>query len=172
LAETIEIRSSPAKLLGVIAGAILLTLVSALIAARILPGVEPGSFQQFVGYCGLVFFGFCTLAGIWMLFTARGPIVTISSEGIRDTRITSDIIPWSAVHKISTWRLQRQKAMVLAVDPAVEERLNLSRMVRMTRKANIALGADGLCVTAQGIKIDYDTLLSTSLKYWKTATGG
>ena len=55
---------------------------------------------------------------------------------------------------------------------AVEERLNLSRMVRMTRKANIALGADGLCVTAQGIKIDYDTLLSTSLKYWKAATGG
>jgi hypothetical protein len=57
--------------------------------------------------------------------------------------------------------------MVLAVDPAAERGFVLTRMARMTRDMNRSLGADGLCVTASGIKIDYDTLLATSMAYWE-----
>jgi hypothetical protein len=59
-----------------------------------------------------------------------------------------------------------QKVMVLAVDPAVEAGLNLSRIARWTRQANRSLGADGLCVTAQGIKTTYATLFSTARAFW------
>jgi hypothetical protein len=93
-------------------------------------------------------------------------VITISPEGIRDTRIATALIPWSAVSNISTWEFSNQKAMVLAIPPGVEDQLGLTRMARVTRDANCALGADGLCVTAAGVKIDYDTLLQTSLDYW------
>jgi hypothetical protein len=57
--------------------------------------------------------------------------------------------------------------MVLAVDPEVEGKLHLSRIARWSRGANKRLGADGLCVTAQGLKIDYDELWSTAMAYWE-----
>ena len=106
---------------------------------------------------------------IWTLLTARGPVVTITPEGIRDTRIAADVIPWSAVQGITTWEHRRQKILVFDVDPAVESRLALSRIARWSRDTNRALGADGLCVSAQGLAIDHDTLLNTSLAYAQAA---
>jgi hypothetical protein len=55
--------------------------------------------------------------------------------------------------------------MVLDVDPAFESRLTLTAIARWTRGPNRATGADGLCITALGLKIDYDTLLTTATAY-------
>jgi hypothetical protein len=55
--------------------------------------------------------------------------------------------------------------MVLMVDPAVEAGLHLTRMARWSRNANRALGADGLCVGSNDLKIGFDRLLSTSLAF-------
>jgi hypothetical protein len=114
---------------------------------------------------GVAFFGLCTWGILRRLLNASGPVVTLSPEGIRDTRVAKEPIPWSAVTGISTWEYRGQKAMVLAVSPGVEDRLGLTRMARWTRGANRALGADGLCITAAGLKIDYATLLQTSQDY-------
>ena len=70
---------------------------------------------------------------------------------------------------ISTWGIQGQKIMVLAIDPAVESRLTTTPIARWSRGANRALGADGLCITAQGLKIDYKSLLQTSMAYAEAA---
>jgi hypothetical protein len=78
-------------------------------------------------------------------------------------------VPWSAVTGISTWQLGPQRVMVLAVDPAVERRLTLTTIAKWSRAPNRALGADGLCVTAQGLAIDYDTLYATALAYAEAA---
>jgi hypothetical protein len=56
--------------------------------------------------------------------------------------------------------------MVLAMKPGFEARLGLSRFARWTRSA---LGFDGLCVTAAGLKIDFNTMLQTSLDYYAQA---
>lgn len=165
--RNIEIENAPAKMLRLIGLGVLMTAVSAALAFRWIPGIGPGSYGEFIGYCGLVFFGFCTVVALWSLLTTRGPVVTIAPDGIRDRRLTSDLIPWGAIRGISTWEYRGQKAMVLAVDPSVEARLALTRMARWTRGANRALGADGLCVTAQGLKIDYATLLATCMDYWQ-----
>ncbi len=61
--------------------------------------------------------------------------------------------------------------MVLDVDPAVEAALLLSRIARWSRAANKQLGADGLCVTAQGLKMGYDELLMTTSVYAEAAHG-
>ena len=90
----------------------------------------PHGFSLFIGWASILFFGFCTIVALWRLVTQRGPVVTITPQGIRDIRIVEDFIPWAAIRNISTWEFQRQKAMVLAVDPAVERKLPLTVMAR------------------------------------------
>jgi hypothetical protein len=120
------------------------------------------------GAAGALFFGPATLLIVWRALTSAGPVVTLTPTGIRDIRVASAEIPWDAVRGISTWSHQGQNAMVIAVTPEIEAGLGLTAMTRMTRKANRALGADGLCITAQGLKTTYQDLLETTLAYIET----
>jgi hypothetical protein len=161
----VEIRQSVLAMLGLIVIGIVLTALCAGIAFHLLPDVRPNVYQEFMGYIGVVFFGLCTMVGLWRLLFVRGPVVTITPEGIRDTRVAAELIPWSGITGISTWKHRRQKVMVLAVDPAVERRLTLTRTAQWSRGPNRALGIDGFCVTATGLNINYDTLLHTCMAY-------
>lgn len=126
------------------------------------PARQPGRVHRYVG---IPLFGACTLLALWRAFTAHGPVVTIAPQGIWDRRVAAEIIPWSAVKDIAVWKHRRQRYMVLMVDPAVEAGLHLTRMARWSRNANRALGADGLCVGSNDLKIGFDRLLSTSLAF-------
>lgn len=161
--RTIEIAGSPAKLAILLACGVAMTAAS--VAILLIPDFRDDWIVRVTGYFGAAFFGLCTLIAIVRFMRAHAPVVTISADGIRDTRVAADIIPWSAIRNISTWSFQGQQAMVLEVDPAVEKGLALTAIARWTRKANAALGADGLCVSATGLKIAYDTLFETSTAY-------
>jgi hypothetical protein len=172
--RTIEIEASPIRMLGLGALGLLMTALSAAIMLNAFP-VPPGSLAEFGGYAGTVFFGACTVLALWRTFTTHGPVVTITREGIRDVRVAAEVIPWGAVNDIKVWESNGQRVMVLAVDPAIEGWLNLTRIARWSRGANRALGADGLCVTAQGLKIGFDELLATSFAYaraWHSDAAG
>jgi hypothetical protein len=161
--RTVEIEGSPAKLAILLVCGVVMTAVS--VALLFIPDYRDDWFVRSIGYFGAGFFTLCTLIAVVRLWRARAPVVTISPQGIRDTRVAADTIPWRAIGRISTWSYQGQSAMVLAVDPAVERGLKLTTIARWTRKANAALGADGLCVSASGLKIDYATLLATAQAY-------
>jgi hypothetical protein len=163
--RAVEIEASPVKLLGLAMLGVMMTALSAAIALRAFPRIQPGSFAEFCGYAGAVFFGACTLLALWRAFTSHGPVVTITREGIRDSRIATDLIPWSAVNDITIWKQHRQRFIVLAVDPAVEAGLNLTRMARWTRNANRSLGADGLCLGTNDLKIGFDEMLATTIAF-------
>jgi hypothetical protein len=150
----------------------LLTTLSAGIAFHVLPDGHASGFREFVAYVGIVFFGLCTGVAVWRLLTVRGAVVTIKPEGIRDTRVAAELIPWNAITGISTWQYRGQRVMVLAVDPAVESRLTLTRIARWSRDPNRALGIDGVCVTATGLNIRYDSLLQTCLTQMQRARTG
>ena len=60
----------------------------------------------------------------------------------------------------------------MKVDPPVERGLHLSAMASLTRSANTALGADGLCITAQGLKIEYPELFAASTARFNASKGG
>jgi hypothetical protein len=167
--RAVEIEASPMKLLGLAAIGVALTALSAAAALRVFPKIQPGSFAEFFGYVGVLFFGACALVAVWKALTSHGPVVTITQEGIRDRRIASDLIPWSAVNDISTWQHRRQRFMVLAVDPAVEAGLDLTRMARWTRNANRGLGADGFCLGTNDLKIGFDELLATTIAFANAA---
>jgi hypothetical protein len=163
ISPTVEIESSPAKLVVLLAMGLLLTAGG--IAILILPVLDHGTFRALLVYLGVLFFAFCTLLAAWRLVMTRGPVITITPDGIRDTRVAPQFIPWTAVTSISTWQMANQKVMVVAVDPAVERTLTLTAIARWSRGGNRALGADGLCMTAAGLKVDYDTLFATALRY-------
>jgi hypothetical protein len=167
LPPRVEIGASRFKLLLLTVAGLLLTTVAGLIAVRFIENVQPGSLHHFVGWVGLVFFGFCTLVAIWRLFAARGAIVTLDAEGIRDMRISSALIPWSSVRDITTWEIHRARIMILAVDPEFARSLNRSRLATIMRGANSALGADGLAVNSADLKIGHDKLIETARAYWK-----
>ena len=63
---------------------------------------------------------------------------------------------------------------MLAVEPDVEAAIGLTRIARFTRQPNRALGADGLCLGAQGLKIKHDALLALIMAYaqaWRDKRG-
>ena len=161
----VEIKQSPLRMLGLIAIGIVLTALCSGIAFHLFPDLHASLYQEFMAYVGVIFFGLCTIIGLWRLLSVSGPVVTITPEGIRDTRVAAEVIPWSAITGISTWQYRGQKIMVLAVDPATESGLTLTRIARWSRGANRALGADGLCITAAGLSINYDTLLQTCMAH-------
>jgi hypothetical protein len=167
--QTIEINGSMAKLLGLVALGVIMTGGAAAVAFLDLSDMRRGDFVKFIAYFGVPFFGLCTLIGIKRLFSAGTPVVTISPAGIVDTRVAKTLIPRQAVERISTWAHAGQKVMVLAVTPAAEEKLQLTTIAKWSRAANAKLGADGLCVTAQGLQISYDTLYATSVAYAEAA---
>jgi hypothetical protein len=173
--RAVEIEASRAKLVGLALLGVAMTALSAAIAMRWFSNVQPGSFAEFGGFVGVLFFPACTLLAAWRAVTSKGPVVTISREGIRDNRVATEVIPWSAVKDIRIWKHRRQRFMVLAVDPAVEAGLNLTRIARWSRNANRSLGADGLCVGSGDLKIGFDELLATSLAFaraWQSQAVG
>ncbi len=165
--KTIEVRGSRLKLvlLGILGTA--MTAGCAWVAWAGL--ASPGSFAQLAIWIGVPFFGLCTLIGLRRLFTAEHVVLMLSPEGIRDTRVAAEVIPWAAVRGLGTWAMQGQKVLVLDVDPEAEKRLTLTRMARWTRGANAKLGADGLCIAATGLEIGYDALLDAATAYTEAA---
>ena len=165
--RTIEVRGSRLKLVLLGALGIAMTAVSVWVAWVGL--ASPGSFAQLAVWVGGPFFGLCTAIAFRRLATAGSVVLTLSPDGIRDTRVAAEIIPWTAVRGMGTWAMQGQKILVLDVDPEVEKRLSLTRMARWSRGANAKLGADGLCIAATGLEIGYDKLLEAATAYAEAA---
>jgi hypothetical protein len=166
--RTLVIEGSPWKVLRLAVIGVLMTAAGIWVA--LVPDV-PFYKKLLGGYMlTVISVGFIAVI-LWRLFTSRGPVITISPEGIRDTRVAAAVIPWRAVAGISTWEFRRQKVMVLALRPGVEDQLHLTRLARWGRGPNRALGIDGLCITAQGLKTDYEALLKAALDYMHVSNG-
>jgi hypothetical protein len=161
--DVMEIKGSPVKLVGLFALGVLMTGVSAALAFRWFPSGTSAAW----GWFGLLFFGLCTALSLWRLLTAGRTVVTISPHGIKDVRLSADVVPWSGVQDISTAKIKRQKFIVIAVEPSIEARLTFTPIARWSRGPNRMLGIDGLCISAIGLKTDHDTLFRECLVHWQ-----
>jgi hypothetical protein len=169
--HTIDIHASPTRLLALLMFSVLSTGLAAALAFGNVPNMPDDRSAITAAYSGLIFFGFCAAVAIWRLIALRGPVVTISPEGLRDRRIAPEVIRWRSIAGISTWQMQRQLVLIVKVDPAAEARLSLTRVARWMRTANRAHGTDGLVVSAHGLKVGYPTLFYTCRDYWETWRG-
>jgi hypothetical protein len=87
------------------------------------PPILGRSFAEFTAFAGAMFFAGTIEVLLWRVFTTRGPVVTITPEGIREVRVAAELIPWSAINDIAIWD---KHEMVPAVDPAAEAGLTLT----------------------------------------------
>jgi hypothetical protein len=101
--RSLEIHNSPWKMLGLTVGGIVGAVGLGFMA---LHDDAPGSFREFVGYFGALLFGLGALVAIWRWVRQRGPVVTITPDGIRDPRLAAEFIPWLAVRRISTYSVR------------------------------------------------------------------
>jgi hypothetical protein len=169
-AQTMEIQGSPAKLAGLFFLGILMTAASAFVA---LGGIaRPGSYIEFLGWAGVVFFGAVLALIVYRLLNPKVVLVTITPEGILDTRVAERIIPWSAVLNVGVWEKHGQKVIVVQVPSETEDSLQMTRIARFSRGPNKSLGADGLCITASGLKISHEKLLEAVTAHVEAARPG
>jgi hypothetical protein len=137
---TIEIRAAPGRLALMALGA--LAFVGAgvfLVWSHGARNTFDAWLAQAVGYAAIAFFGTGFVVLTQRFFKQRETVVTLSPDGLKDIRVSPDLIPWSAVASLNTWQMYGQQVMVVGLKPGEEEKLTLNRMARMTRGANASL---------------------------------
>ena len=155
-------RQKPGKMALLLLGC-LAFIVIGVITGRHLE--QSGDSRAWEAYLSVAVFALLAVGVVWRTITQRGTVVTLSPDGISDRRLASKMIPWQVIEDVFTWTERGQRVMVLQVAPEVESGLGLTRIAKMTRKANAALGADGLCITATGLDVRYDDLLAMTIAY-------
>ncbi|SIQ03460.1 hypothetical protein SAMN05880561_101893 [Rhizobium sp. RU33A] len=138
-------------------------VVIGLVTAQKLGPSQDG--RAVMAYLPVLFFGLLMIGILWRVISLRGTVLRMSPEGIHDIRLASGTIPWRAIEDVFTWTHRGQCVVVLQVSPEVENQLGLSRIARVTRGANAALGADGLCITSAGLNLSHDDLLALIAAY-------
>ncbi|TGQ83774.1 hypothetical protein EN850_03245 [Mesorhizobium sp. M8A.F.Ca.ET.207.01.1.1] len=169
--QPLEFRSSPIRLGLIAAGALGMSAVGLALGWRLLPGVAPGSFKQFAGWAGAVFFAACFVVAVWRLFGTGRPTLSLSPAGFRDIRMSSAWVPWAAVEKLSVWGAPGSRFIVVKVSEAVSRSLPLTRSARWTQSANKSLGVDGLAVSVTEFSGDFNDFFAAFVQYAK-AHGG
>lgn len=165
LPDIIEIGYSRKRLLVLLIGGIVLTAASAAMAFHWYPDTRIGPFYTAIGYFGVAFFGFAILKIGRLLPTARGPVLFIDRNGIRDLRISQATIPWDAIEKIGTDTVQKQAFVTLKVTPAMEQQLVASAGSKLMRAANHAVGVDGIVLNPSGLQVDAPDLFEVCNAY-------
>lgn len=166
ISDKLEIAGSPAKLLLMAAGG------TAFVALGVwLLTLEPQTARNtFAGYASIIFFGAITCLILFRLVNQRGPVITLTPQGFHDVRVTNAPVPWQAVDAVSVWESHGQPAVIVKLKPAAEASVDLTTIARLTRRANAALGADGLALTAQGTRTSHDELLKAIINYCERYT--
>jgi hypothetical protein len=157
--DTIEIAARPWKHLGLATLGVAMTALSAAIAFDLLPHTRRVSdFFTFIGYVCVLFFGASTVLLVWRSLPLRGVVVTVSPDGIRDTRVAADFIPWTAVLGVWTWELEWQKFVVLSIDPDVARNLQVTMLARLMRRLFPMFSVNRLGIETTGLRIEHETL--------------
>jgi hypothetical protein len=158
-ADQLHIGYSKLKLARALIVGIGLMASSLAMAFQWPPDIDHGRFLEFIGYFGAIVSGLILCLSVRRLFDNR-VIVAMTPEGLMDLRVVKSPIPWRAIRTVSLWGFTRAKSIVVTLDPEVERGLVLSPVTAGTRRANRALGADGISIAAYHLAIGRDRLLS------------
>lgn len=157
--------ASPMRMLLLGLGGIVMTAGSFAVAWPLFSNVQPGSFHQFVGWFGTVFFAACTVLIFSRAFGKNRPTLMMSPQGFRFNSVSADLVPWRSVTSVSEWSHQRQRMIIVGVTEDVWNSQGITRIASWTRSANRGLGADGLAIPASGMPIKFEELMWTFLAY-------
>jgi hypothetical protein len=162
-------RSLP-KTAGLLVAAFALIGASAFTAWVNRPGPSFDVVRFVVGVFGVLFFGFGA-ARVGQQVFQRGPVVEVSTEGVRDVRLSPQIIPWHVVRGVEQLVVQRQWFVVVLVEEGFENRY-LSSGKRMLQQVNRRIGFLGVNIAVTGLRVSADELQQVIVRYWQEAMPG
>ncbi|KMO41303.1 hypothetical protein VQ02_06040 [Methylobacterium variabile] len=151
--ETIDLPATRLRLAGLLlaSGGFAAACAWMLLAAPSSPAYAvPGSLKQFFVACGLVLFGL----GIPLVLREllrRGPVVSVSAEGLFDRRLSTDWIPWHAIAAVDEVAIGRQGFLQLQVRPGLADHLPWTRRGRWHTRLNGLYGG-GYWIAGQGVR--------------------
>jgi hypothetical protein len=151
LAQDIEIGRCRAGLRLLVAGGVIMTLVSASLTFGWWDGMV--AYEAEAGYAGLALFGALTCWLIWQAPAGRGPVVVITAFGIRDLRIGNEFLVWESIAEVSATECRGRRVIVL------KPTLALQRQLRGLRAATADAPTGDVVIDSDGLATDFDTLL-------------
>jgi hypothetical protein len=149
--DDLEIGRSASYLRPLIGVGFVLTLLN---ASAAIGWWGTGDFGM-AGFAGVVLFGLVTCRLIWMLPADRGPVVIVSRYGIRDLRVGNEFLLWDSIAEVSVGKLHRRDAVMLKLSPELQKQRGCIK----ARPGRLAAGSDHVVVSAEGLAINFDTLL-------------
>ncbi|MEU4159662.1 STM3941 family protein [Actinoplanes sp. NPDC026670] len=162
-------RSLP-KTAGLLVAAFALIAASAFMAWGSRPGPSFDVLLFVIGVFGVLFFGFGAVRVGQQMFR-RGPVVEVSIEGVRDVRMSPQIIPWHVVRGVEQVVVQRQRFVVVLVEESFEKQY-LTGGKRMLQQVNRQIGFHGVNIVMTGMTVSADDLQKAIVRYWQEATPG
>jgi len=162
--QVLEIGASRWKQWALVLAGIAMTGLCFAIALGVVGRIDAS--VAILGWIGTVFFGLALFVAIRSAITLRGAVLTLSPQGIRDVRIAGEFFPWGQIADISSWTNRSQKFVILKPDAELEARLWQGGYAKWMRRISKLLGANGIAITAQGLKTDYASLRDACEAYW------
>jgi hypothetical protein len=153
---------SKLALLRLIMAAILLTILFVAIAFRLLPNATYGNFTELAGFAGALLFGSMILLCSARLFQ-NGPIVEIGEQGIRDRRVSPDVMAWETIDGVQAIKVRERYTLRLQLRaPSKLNRTWLNRVVTS--------GASHVSINMVGLNGSFDDLVRAIDQYRKVHT--
>ena len=157
-------RSSPWRLLLLVAGALAFVALGVWIAGIAGPPPKPG--REWIGWASIIFFGFCGIIGFRRVFDSSEQ-VKISSFGIYCKQWSEQTIPWSEITDISVWEFKRQKSLILQL--AHPERYPSTTLLGKMAAVNRALTGGDVAISLTGMDRSFADALGAVEYFRKTA---
>ncbi len=174
--ETIEIEQSSSRMLQATIMSALLTVLTACLWIFGL-GSGPAGAGRFIFYGGIfaIGLGLNTLMSAWRLLTVSGPVITLSRQGMRDTRISTDFIPWNAITwtreapEISRRTAPKPTVLTMVIDKEIDKQLEKTQKSALQEIYGRFVGLKGYEFTSRGLKIELGELLKYICAFSKAA---
>jgi len=151
--RTIAVFSkSHAPTLRFIWACFVVAVACALLATGVIE-IEPlRPFQPFA-FVGMLMFGLGIVGGvIWL--TRFKPILEVTTEGLRDRRLSTDIIPWAGIASVTVSDRRRRQVLQLSINVEVAD-----RMMRTRAQTSQMKGRD-VSISMVGLSGTFDDLIA------------
>ncbi len=144
MARTIAVFSrSHAPTLRFVTACFIMAGLCAMVATGVI-GAGPLVAVQPIAFLGMLVFGLCIVGGVlWM--TRFRPILEVTTDGLRDRRLSPDIIPWSGIASVTVSDRRRRQVLQLQINVDVADRMMRTRAHAGTMKGrDVAISMTGL----------------------------
>jgi hypothetical protein len=155
---------SPLRTGGLLILALGLTFVSYIV------GAQGSGYESWVGWFGVVLFGFGSLVTAKQLFN-KAVVVSIDSQGILATRVARERVLWSAVDSVSIGEVRSSRFLCVWLKDEASYLRSLSTSKATLARMNRVVGFPAIAIDFQGLTPGLDEAFALACKYVPARAG-